>query len=693
MNSPIFRGRPTSLTTLFVSFCLPVAAVQAQEDERGDSHHAVDEITVTASPLSRTVEQLAQPTAVLSGDDLTRKQSASIGEVVSAEVGVSSTYFGPVASRPVIRGQFGERVRVLSNGLDSLDASALSEDHQASVDSILSERVEIVRGPATLLYGSGAAGGLINVVDNRISEQPAEEPVAGSVAMNGDTALGSRAGAGRVAFGQGGLTVQLDAFTRHTQDVEIPDFAESALLRALEEAEGGEEHDEAGEGRIENTDSRTDGAALGASWNDDNGFFGFSVSQFDSDYGVAGHAHEEEGEEEEEEIVRIGLEQLRFDVRGDRDLSGPFRTVKFRAAHNNYEHAESEGGAIGTLYDTSGTDVRVELHHETGERVEGAIGLQYKRIDFAAEGDEAFVPPSDTVRKSLFAFEEFAVSSEWALQGSFRAEHQSIDTPVFSPGYSDTAYGASLGAIWNDSESLGVAINLSLTERHPNSTELFADGPHIAVQRFERGSVVQGNGVLDKELSTNVDVTVRGGDDPLQWTVTGFLNRVDDYILLRPGSGMQDDMQVFDYVAADVDLYGIEAESRFEISDTPDGHLHGRVFADFVHAEERTSGNYLPRIPPLRIGLGLHYTRNLLEAGVEATWHADQEQTAVNELPTDGYTLLGAEVSYLLQEQGVFVYLRGKNLTDTDARQHSSPLKDTFPLPGRSLQLGMRWDF
>jgi len=171
--------------------------VLAQDEGRADPHHEIDEITVTATPLARTVEQLAQPTSVLSGDDLTRKQAASIGETVSQEIGVNSTYFGPVSSRPVIRGQFGERVRVLSNGLDTLDASALSEDHQTGLDSILSQRIEIVRGPATLLYGSGAAGGLINVVDNRIAEQPFEEPLSGSLVLNTNSAIDSAAGAGR----------------------------------------------------------------------------------------------------------------------------------------------------------------------------------------------------------------------------------------------------------------------------------------------------------------------------------------------------------------------------------------------------------------------------------------------------------------------------------------------------------------
>jgi len=279
------------------------------------------------------------------------------------------------------------------------------------------------------------------------------------------------------------------------------------------------------------------------------------------------------------------------------------------------------------------------------------------------------------------------------LQGSFRAERQTIDTIASGIDYSDTAFGVSVGTVWNFRPDIALAANLSITERHPNATELYADGPHVAVQRFERGSVVLGDGILEKERTTNLDVTLRGDSDLFEWTVTGFINDATDYILLEPTSGEEDGFQVFEYQQGEVDLYGAEVELRMELFDAPRGHLHGRVFGDFVHAEESVSGEYVARIPPLRIGGGLHYTLDALEASVEATWHDDQRNTAPNELPTDGYTLLSAEVSYFMEQPGVFVYLRGANLTDEDARQHTSPLKDTVPLPGRALQAGLRWDF
>ena len=694
-----------------VALSLTPALVAAQDAD--DAQHEIDQIVVTATPLSRAVEDLAQPATVLYGDELTRKQSTSIGETLSQEVGLSSTYFGPVSSRPVIRGQYGERVRVLTNGLDSLDASALSEDHMVTVESLLAQRVEIIRGPATLLYGSGAAGGLVNIVDTRFTRQSPDAPFSGGVAASGDTAVGNRDIAARAQFGTENIVFNADYFFRSTDNIEIPGFAESSYLRAMEEEEHdeeeGEEHEEEEEafGTVENTDSETSGGAVGVSFVSDRGFFGVSFSGFDSEYGIPGHHHHEEEEapgggvppieeEEEEEVVRIDLEQTRVDAMGDYDFDGNLLSgIRFRFAVNDYEHTELEGAEIGTLYEIEGTDGRVELRHQLlDDRLEGAVGFQYKRIDFNAVGDEAFVPASDTERTSLFLYEEFSLSDAWVLQGSARFEDQSITGATLAEAYDDTAFGASIGTVWRMSEDLRLSANLSLTERHPNSTELYADGPHIAAQRYERGSVTLGNGILDKEVSTNLDVTLHGDTDFVEWSITGFVNTVDDYILLRPTDLELDELQVFDYDQADVDFVGIEAEAIFELWDRGGSHMHIRTFVDMVSAEEDSTGDDLPRIPPKRFGLGLHGGWNQLAASLEATFaRAKKDDIAPNELPTDGYTLLNANISYTFADPNVYVFLRGTNLLDDEIRQHTSTLKDLIPLPGRSVHAGVRFDF
>ena len=674
----------------------PSLAIGQEDDE----HHVLDEIIVSATPLARTVEKLAQPTGVVAGDELARKQAESIGETLANQPGVSSTYFGPVASRPVIRGQYGERVRVLSNSLDALDASALSEDHAVSIDSILADRIEIIRGPATLLYGSGAAGGLVNIVDSRIHERPLDGPVSGAVALGSASATGKQSGAIKFAAGTENVVANFDWFRRDTDDVEIPGFAESAILRELEEHEHEEEEgEEEVFGRIENTSSETEGRSASVTFLGDSGFVGFTFSGYDSGYGIPGHHHHhEEGEEEEEEhheeegeMVSIGLKQERFDLKGRLDFGGGLEHIKFRVARNDYGHTEFEGDEIGTVFDTDGTDIRIEAKHGLFGGFEGAVGVQYKLIDFAAIGDEAFVPSSETEQASLFIFEELALSDTWILQGSARVESQRIAADML-PNYDGSAWGASVGAIWSANDFLTLSGNLALTERHPNATELFADGPHLAVQRYERGTVTQGLGMLDKEKSTNVDLTLRGRFDRTEFSVTGFVNNIDDYILLSPTNEIEDELQVFDYMQTDVELAGFEAEFLVDIAETSFGHLHARVFGDYVRGKEKSGGN-LPRIPPLRVGGGLHLSGDKIDASIEASRYSDQDKIADNELPTDGYTMTSAQVSYRFNEPNILVFLRGTNLGNEDARRHTSPLKDIAPLPGRSVHLGMRWNF
>jgi len=687
-----------AMASVVVVFATPPVA-SAQDNE--DAHHEIDQIVVTATPLGRTVEELAQPTTILHGDELAKKQSTSIGEMLSQEPGLSSTYFGPVSSRPVIRGQYGERVRVLSNGLDSLDASALSEDHQTTVDGLLADRVEIIRGPATLLYGSGAAGGLVNVVDTRFIEQPIDKPFSAGIAIGADSAVGKRDAAVRSHFGSESIAVSVDYFARSTDNIEIPGFAESAALMAAEEAEGGdeEEEDEAF-GVVENTDSETSGGAVGISFVGDRGFFGVSFNGFDSEYGIPGHHHhEEEGPgtppvEEEEEFVRVDLEQTRVDAKGEYDLDGSFLSgIRFRAAANDYTHTELEGAEIGTIFDVQGIDSRLELRHAPWGNLEGAAGIQYKQVDFDAIGDEAFVPASDTKRMSLFIFEELRLNDSWVVQGSARFENQEISGATLGEQYDDSGIGASIGAVWRPVEDVRISANLVRTERHPTTAELYADGPHIAAQRYERGSVVLGNGILDLEESTNLDLTVHGDTGPIEWSITGFINNVDSYILLQPTALEFDELPVYDYGQADVEFTGIEAQALIELLDRDDSHIHLSVFTDFVKAEEDVSGANLPRIPPSRIGLGLHGGWNQFDASIDATFASDQNDIAANELPTEGYTLLNLSLSYTFDDPELYVFVRGTNLLDEEIRQHTSPLKDLIPLPGRSVHLGLRYEF
>ncbi|MCG8433612.1 MAG: TonB-dependent receptor plug domain-containing protein, partial [Gammaproteobacteria bacterium] len=263
----------------------------------------LEKLIVTASPFGdKSTLDLAQPVTVISGDALDIIKSASIGETLGNQLGVNSTYFGPAAGRPVIRGLTGNRVRVQQDGIGSLDVSALSPDHAVGVEPLLIDSVEIIKGPATLLYGNGAFGGVVNLIDNRIPEDIPHESFHGAVEVRGDTAADERTVVARFDGGVNKFAWHVDAFSRDTDDVEIPGFAESAAFRAAEEEEAHEEeeegHDEEEEvsGTLENSDIDTEGGAAGITYITENGFIGISVSALNNNYGVPGHGHEEEEE-------------------------------------------------------------------------------------------------------------------------------------------------------------------------------------------------------------------------------------------------------------------------------------------------------------------------------------------------------------------------------------------------------------
>ena len=374
----------------------------------------LEEIVVTSTALRESPLEIAQPTTVVAGDELRRQISTSIGETLSHELGISSTYFGPSASRPVIRGLGGYRVQTLQDGLASLDVAGLSQDHAVTVESVVSQQIEVIKGPAALLYGSGAAGGLVNVVTNRVPMERAEEPISGAVELRGDTAVEERTGAIGLDGGSGAFAFHADYFDRETDDVEIPDFAQSdELRRALIDA--GEEPDGI-RGTIPNSAGEARGGAVGASLIGDAARGGLSWSRYETNYGIPG-----------EEEAFIDMKQDRYDAKAAIDLEGAITTLRLNGSYNDYTHTEFEApGEAGTVFNQDAYELRFAMDHEIGEGWRGTVGAQYVDIDFEALGDEAFVPPSTTEATSLFLFEERHFD-EWTIELGARGEQQKVD--------------------------------------------------------------------------------------------------------------------------------------------------------------------------------------------------------------------------------------------------------------------------
>jgi iron complex outermembrane receptor protein len=644
----------------------------------------LDEVVVTATALHESGLEVAQPTAVLSGEALLRSRGTSVGETLASVAGVSATYFGPQASRPVIRGQSGERVQVTEDGADSLDVAALSADHAVTIDPLLADRVEVLRGPATLLYGNGAAGGLVNVLVRRVPEE-SFEGLDGAAEIRGDSALGERAAALRLDGGGAGWAMHGDAYARDTDDVDVAGYALSRRLR--DTGEFTDEEIAASRGRIANSASRLRGGALGVSRVGESGFAGFAVSRFDTRYGIPGP----------EAGVSIDLEQTRFDFNSDwHDPVPGIGSTHLRASFNRYEHAELEpGGEVGTQFDQDGLSLRLAVDTESLAGWRGSFGLQYRDVDFDAVGEEAFVPASVTRNIGVFGYEERAFGAVTVELGA-RLERQEITSDAVAANYDSSRGSFAGGLVWKFAEGWSTALNATSTRRHPTATELFADGPHLAVQRFEIGDPG-----LRPEKALTLDLSLRHRSEHWSLSLTGFRSDYDDYIHTELSGDIEDDLPVALYRQRDAKFAGFELELELPSMSLGSGALNTRLVADAVRASFR-DGDDLPQIPPWRAGLELRYARDSWSAGVAVHRFADQDRVAANELPTDGYTMLGADTTWRIALAGaagapdareLLIYLRADNLLDEDARRHTSPLKEFAPLPGRTLGAGVRLQF
>ena len=638
----------------------------------------LEELVVTASPLERTLFELVQPAGVLKGQELASRLEPGLGDTLDRQPGVSSTSFAPGASRPIIRGLGEDRLRILQNGTSVLDVSNVSPDHAVAADPLGVRSIEVVRGPATLLYGPNTVGGVVNVIDDRIPEQRIEG-VDGRFDSRYGTAANLRSLAGAVNFGAGPLAFHLDAFTRKSEDLEIPGDARSRRLREIDP-----QADEPN-GRLPNSFAGSDGAAAGASYIWDKGFVGLSHSGIDSLYGTVA-----------EEEVTIDLRQRRWDLRGAfREPAGWVREINFKFGHSDYEHTEFEGAEIGTRFLIDGFNARAELQHEKAGGFEGAFGYEIQQSDFSALGAEAFLPPVGNLVNSVFVFEEIAFD-QLTLQFGGRYDHQSSETAAGIDREFD-AFSTSGGVVYQPTADYALAFSLGYSQRPPTYVELFADGPHVAT-----GTVEIGDPDLDTENSLALDLSLRKKTGFVTGSVSGFYYRFDDFVSLRrTGFDPAEDLPIFNYQAVGADFSGGEIETTFHLIESdqeskPSAERLDLILrADYVHAQDRDHHQPIARIPPFRASAGLDYQLGPLGADLDIEWSARQNRVPDDELATDSFVMVNAGIDYTVTT-GDFtttLFVRGVNLLDQEARQSTSFLKDIAPLAGRGLVVGLRGEF
>ncbi|TXH94310.1 MAG: TonB-dependent receptor [Rheinheimera sp.] len=681
------------------------------------SKGSIEHLRVSAAGLHHYDLDMAQPASVLSGEALQRRQEPTIGETLKFTPGVHSNYYGPVAAAPVIRGLDGPRVKVLSNGLDSADVSRVGPDHAISADAITTEQIEVLRGPATLLYGSGAIGGVVNLVDNRIprqmrSPQTVIDTKYNSVANERTAALAHDGSQGEFAW-------HFDGYDRQTDNFDTPTFTNDE----------GETLDQ-----IENSQLDNQGLNLGGSWVTTDGLIGVSYGRINSQYGIPGHHHhgEEETESADEhtdEGVYADLTQNRYGLAAEwySPVKG-IETIALQSAYTDYQHAEVEGGVPGTRFENDSLENRLSIEHSDFLGWHGLVGLHQHQSDFAASGEEAFTPATDTHSNALFILEEKSFGDvQWQLGARLeRVRHTPVngehDTShddeeheeLLLTKYSATASSLSSGLVWQFVPGYQWSLQLSHSARAPGASELFANGLHIATQGYELGlgyELTEDGDIhfhpdsVEKEVANNIDLGFAKTKGDLTFSYNFFLNEVDDFIY-QANTGLtmaqlhaheehegeaedehdHGDFTVYQYRQADARLYGAEFALTWRLA--PAQQLE--FFADSVRAELKSGGD-LPRTPPMKAGVSYQYQGENWSGQFGLTHYAKQDKIAVDETVTAGYTLVDANVSYDfdLAALDLTAYLKATNLTDKLGFVHSSFVKEDVPLPGRSLALGL----
>uniref|UniRef100_UPI00404765E0 TonB-dependent receptor n=1 Tax=Polynucleobacter sp. TaxID=2029855 RepID=UPI00404765E0 len=696
---------------VFMRTAFSAAAVAALSISFAQAQQTLEPVVVSANPLGSDINDLITPVSVLRGDQLSQKQSSTLGQTLNGLPGVGSTDFGPNSSRPTIRGLDGDRVRVMSNGGASLDAATLSYDHAVAIEPLLVEQIEVVRGPAALQYGGSAIGGAVNVIDNRIPKAPVKG-VHGRAEVRVGGAESEKAAAGLVTAGDGAFAIHVDGSSRKTDNLKVPKQAGREGFIS--------------QGKLLNSDADQQGGALGFSLTNDHGYLGLSVDTYRNEYSTGLFEHDDVSDIYNP--LRIKMKQDKITFAGEqRNLSGkagPFESIRGSFSTTDYKHEESAGGVVESTFKNKGWDSRIEGTHLPIQTslgsLKGAWGVQGAESKFSvvSSGEHgALVPNTKTDSKALFVFEELTFAPGKAVNAGFRyedvkvqslggvkhltdQEYFDIDSKKFKPFSMALGYRQDMGSGWT------ATTGLSYTERAPTFYELYADGEHHATGTYERGS--SGN---KKEKGTSLELGMKFKTPSTRANFSAYVTEFSNFISLEQGGYVEHDGETpcvsggdhclpkYNFTGIKARLYGLEADGRFPLASGLFGkasQLNMDWKADYVRGENRSTGGALPRISPLRLSSALVYSEGKYSSQVDVQYAARQNRYADDLGATPSYTMFGLGASYKTAVSGMksaYLFMRVDNVTDVEARNASSVLRDMAPAGARAIKVGLRGNF
>ena len=587
-------------------------------------------------------------------------------------------------------------------------SSNTSVDHAVVINPLLAERIEVLRGPAALLYGSSAIGGVVNVIDRRIPRAVPSEPIHVDALATYGSAANERSIGGAVDAPLGSkVVIHADGSYLKSGDLDIGGHVLSRQARATALANAGtEDEDQAADGidftesaglkgKLPNSQSKTWTAGVGAAYIGDSGNFGLAYSHYDSLYGVP--VRYATGPGEEQEAPRLDLKQNRIDARGEIDTGGDIlKAVRGRFGYAKYRHFElEEDGSIGTAFYNKGMEGRLELVQADHGAWKGASGVQYFHRDFDVVGEEAFLPKNETSQIGLFTLQQIDYGA-LKLEGGARYEHTHLEgepeadqTQFFDGTRTFDALSGSAGASYGLGADWRIGVNVSRSVRSPSAEELFANGPHAGTEAFEVGSPD-----LAKERSWGVEAVLRGKGANYSVEASIYQNWFKNFIYENQTGEVEDGLPIYQFLQADARYYGFEVQGTTTLARFGETSIVADALADYVHAQIESVGP-APRIPPLRVLGGLGVTTPKVDVRGEVEWADDQERVSAFETETDGYTMVNAEVNIRPwgNDRPLSFALSANNIFDVNARRHASFLKDFAPLAGRDFRITARASF
>ncbi len=668
---------------------IPALALPASANQAGSGTDG--EIIVTAVGLGLKADETTTPVLTLSGDELVRRRQATLGDTLAGQPGINFDNFGGGASRPVIRGQTTPRVQALADGANVQDASAISPDHAITTEPLLLRGIEVLRGPAALLYGGGAIGGAINLLDDKVPTALPRNGLSGAAEGRLGTADDERSLVGGLTAGVGPFAIHVEGVHRSSNDYRVP----SAF----------------GERHVDGSYNDTSTFSVGGSWIGDGGYLGVAYTRQRSTYGLPGHSHDYESchphgsslhcgghghehddhdhdhddEHGHDEVPFVKLRSERFDIRSDYNDPLPgFEALRFRMSFTNYEHDEIEHDEVATTFKNKAHDIRLELTHKPIGGLRGIVGVQHSDSDFSALGTEAFLPESDTRNTALFLMETLQAGPV-RFELAARQEWQRVKVTLGREAR-HRPFSVSGAAIWDINGDYSLALSLARSQRAPNTQELYARGVHLATNTYELGTAT-----LGKETSRSIDLTFRKTAGDTTFTLGAYHQDFNDYIFANT-LDQHDDFRLIRYGAADARFTGVDGEVRHQFA----GGFGLSVFGDYVRAKLKDGLGNLPRIPAGRLGARADGEWGPVSAGVEYFRVFEQSRIASFESRTPGYDMVNATLAYQIDlgpASSAELFVRATNLTNELAWNHASFIKNAAPLRGRNILFGLRTAF